>query len=416
MIFTITFIYTKQKTFKKNSIRVSLLYTALIVKLIISFLFSYYYMNISSGGDTINYHNDASAIAQFFWNDPVIFFELFLNSEAWKVPMDAFTYLSYNSNSAVVNTIRLTIPFELISFGGFYSTSIWVSFIAFTGIWKIYELLSNWFNYSNVLILILFIPSVLFWTGGILKDSYILAAVCWLIYAVAQFVGNAEYKLKYILISVLSLIIILAIKPYILLALIPGIVTWVCLEALSNKKYKLIRGPIFLFFTLLIIGVIFRIIQNDLGIYGDYDNLVNVSKTLKKGYLETYQESIIQNSQIRLQQIESNVLNSTFSVIYKPLIGESWNLPSLLASLENTLLLIFTLYVLLRSLFNPKSYMLLKRKSFLIFCILYSILLAAGIGMGVGNYGAIFRFKSAFLIFLLIPILVLYSKMIQRNS
>ena len=81
----------------------------------------------------------------------------------------------------------------------------------------------------------------------------------------------------------------------------------------------------------------------------------------------------------------------------------------LFSALENTLLLLLSLGVLLRN--NP--FKLINRiisEPFLVFCLMFSVFFAFGIGLATPNYGALVRFKIPLIPFFTILLLILYTK------
>ena len=77
--------------------------------------------------------------------------------------------------------------FSFLDFLHFYiSFSFFFKFLTaffLHGIWKLYSYsISFILIMKRFLLLILYMPTLIFWGGGIMKDSYVLGATCWITY------------------------------------------------------------------------------------------------------------------------------------------------------------------------------------------------------------------------------------------
>ena len=91
---------------------------------------------------------------------------------------------------------RLIVPFCLASFNSFIVTSILLAWACYSGIWRLFLLFNNQFPQlqKQMAIAILFIPSVVFWGSGILKDTITLSAIGWYTYHFYCFFIQRNYK------------------------------------------------------------------------------------------------------------------------------------------------------------------------------------------------------------------------------
>ena len=92
-------------------------------------------------------------------------------------------YMWVDSNTFSV--CRFSSIFCLISFNSFFATSILTSVFSFIGIWKFFRLVNTLYpgNQKQFAYIILFMPSLIFWGSGIMKDSFVLASTCWITYS-----------------------------------------------------------------------------------------------------------------------------------------------------------------------------------------------------------------------------------------
>ncbi|MFT5779980.1 MAG: hypothetical protein ACI837_002941 [Crocinitomicaceae bacterium] len=86
---------------------------------------------------------------------------------------------------------------------------------------------------SIILSLLVFLPSVLFWSSGLVKESVVILGLGFFAFGL---ISTSTWR-KRILIGIIGTFILLLFKPYILLILLPCLL--VCLVYLKIKKYSL---------------------------------------------------------------------------------------------------------------------------------------------------------------------------------
>ena len=96
--------------------------------------------------------------------------------------------------------------------------------------------------------------------------------------------------------------------------------------------------------------------------------------------------------------------------LYRPFIFESETAVMLLSGLENTVLLLLTLYVFFKAGVKYTIKQILGNP-FVSMCLLFSVVLALGIGISTSNFGALVRFKIPLIPFFALGWLeILFSK------
>lgn len=416
MVFS--YFYTQRRKFIAKELSKKIMYSALLAKVIGSILFCYFYQTIYKGGDTLHYHNDASLMAENIFIEPVeTFKELFWDETSKKYTGNyqisgKYSFMGTPFDLAK-NMVRITTFFELLSFSNFYGTAILISFFAFTGLWKIYELICSYFkDYKKNLSLILFVPTILFWTGGILKDSLVFGSICWAVFSLFTLLNKKESLVWSISAALASMFVLISLKPYVLLVLISTLTVGIFANffiQLKNRLTSLLLLPIFLFGIAFFLTIIMSLLKGQLGVYGEYESLLELGSVVKSGFDQT-----VGVNAVKLGNFDTSNLIGSFSIIgsvlFRPFIWESWNVISLFASIENFVLLALTMVALLSVLFQFRLLNVLIKSPFLIFCISFSLVFSIGLGLSISNFGALMRFKSAFLIFYVIPLIVLFEE------
>jgi hypothetical protein len=169
---------------------------------------------------------------------------LFDNSTGWP-------YYYKDANSFFM--VRIASCIGLFTFGSYFATSLVLAWVSYTGIWRLFLVFSEQFpRYSkDVAIAILFIPSVVFWGSGLLKDTVTLSAVGWYTYAFYEFFIKKNRTFRNALYLAISCFMLISIKPYILYALLPGSLLWlngVLLKNIQGGFIKTIITPLMIVF------------------------------------------------------------------------------------------------------------------------------------------------------------------------
>lgn len=359
----------------------------------------FFYYN---GGDTTNYFQTSSAYANLIFKDQSDFWlGWFGSAKEYIFHFDDTTgypvYWQKDHHSFFV--VRLLIPIVTLGFHSYFSTAVLVACITYGGLWKLYQtFLLEFTNLKREFaIACLFVPSCVFWGSGLMKDSFTLSAVGWFTYAFYHFFIRKQRKLSYGIFLIISSFIILAIKPYIFFALLPGAILW-----LSNNMVKKINHGFIRFLAtpfILSLGGLAGFLSlekmgDNLGQY-KLDNVLEkavvTQKDMKAEYYggKTYD---IGDFDASLSGIVSKAPIAIFSGIFRPGIWDVRNAVMLVSSLENTYLLILTLFLLFKLKFFG-FFTLIRKNPMLLFCMLFSLFFAFSVGLTVANFGSLVRLR-----------------------
>ena len=315
-------------------------------------IYFFYY----DGGDTTNYFETAAAYVNLFFKNKSDFLQGWLgvvHGDDYYYFDDQTGYPIYHqrdTNSFFV--VRLLIPIVALGFRSYFASAVLTACITFSGLWKLYQTFLQEFPTlkREMAIAVLFIPSCVFWGSGLMKDSFTLSAVGWFTYAFYCFFIKKERKVVFLLQVFIAGFIIIAIKPYIFFALLPGSILW-----LSNQRIKRIKNSTFRFFAtpfLLLVGASFAYFAlyemgDSLGIYKldtVMDRAVVVQKDMKAEYYGG-KSFDIGNFDASASGIISKAPLAIFSGIFRPTIWDVRNAVMLVSSLENTYLLVLTTFL-----------------------------------------------------------------------
>ena len=141
LIIFIIAVYIKKVSIKKNRIYKYFL-LGLFVKIFgaisLCLVYVYYY---KQGGDTLVYHSSSIAFVNLFFQNPYVFFKVWLGSSTGE------NYFLFNHETGYpifyfqqyeVFVSKLLVPLELLSFKRYVVASILMAVISYSGIWRLY--------------------------------------------------------------------------------------------------------------------------------------------------------------------------------------------------------------------------------------------------------------------------------------
>jgi hypothetical protein len=453
-----------------------------LVKLLfgISFYLVYtVYYNDRQTSDMHKYYNDAVKIFELTKEKPRSYLSILtgveMNSND-EVITQQLSFWYQEESAAVINDSRMVIRFNLMmlsfSRGNIYLHLVMMVFLSFIGLYFIYLSFEKSFQEKEILLLIACfgIPSVMFWSSGIMKEGLLVFFFGMLIQSLF---GKQKKYYSSILLFLISIGGMFFAKFYVALALLPSFL-FLLLGVIFNKKsllWHLAMTSILVIFSTFSFNTALNNLplqklskkQNDfinLSIGGVYLVNTNYPKdtifTLKQssltftapfiqgktsklktgtiyhhwknpGYADTLVASNNQNiyqvlkvleptgSAITLKRLMPNYISvirlfpeAFINVCFRPFIGDVENAFSLLACIENIL---FILLVIIMIYFYRKPSATSQR--IIIFSLLFVFTLYTLVGLTTPVLGAAVRYKVPALPFLLISIFLLsdYAKL-----
>lgn len=381
------------------------------------FIYTYYY----HGGDVTNYYDSSVAYINVLYNKGIgpfteimqfynknILYTGYFNEEI------GYVYFSSNDYYALF-AVLLTVPICLIAGKSFIATTLILSSISFIGIWKLYQVFVYQFplSYKNFAISILFVPSVIFWGSGILKDTYSLTCIGLFTYCMFKYFISKQRLIKYFIGLVVSASIILLLKPYILFALLPGTLIWINFQKIQNIQNPLLKTmaiPIVISTLIAVIFLVFSFLGQYLGEYRLDSILQKAVKTQTDLVRDQYGENSydIGKFEPTVQGIVSKIPAALNMALFRPFLWDARNPVMLLSGLENFAMLMFSLYIIfkikLKTLFKS-----LFSHPLLVFSILFALFFAFSVGLTTANYGALVRLKIPCIPFYVSSLFILYE-------
>jgi hypothetical protein len=279
LIYTMA-LYFRKKENPLHAYFMPALFAKITGSIALCLIYVYYY---TTGGDTLNYHDDSSALLKLLFHSPDDFLKVWL-SPLSKETRSYFTsgtgYLIYGNDANAFMVDRLLVPVKLLSFDSYIISSVLMAAISFTGVWKLYTVFCSYYPYlyKHFAVTVLFIPSVIFWGSGLLKDSWTLAAASWFCYAFFNIFIKRRSVLLNSVYLIIAVLLMVSIKPYIFLGLFPGAMLWASWSRLNNIKSKVMRVLVTPLVLLLGVGggvMVWKISSPNMGQYSSLDSILN---------------------------------------------------------------------------------------------------------------------------------------------
>ncbi|HLC82484.1 MAG TPA: hypothetical protein VJI69_01560 [Bacteroidia bacterium] len=371
----------------------------------------------------------------------------------WNASFDDVFY----NNSRIIIYINFFIQF--ISFNNVFVHILFFCFFSFIGLTALYKAFYKYFpDKKNILIVGLYlVPSVLFWTSGIYKETIALCCLGLIIY-LTDFGLIKSFAFKIIFPLSVLILLLFFIKIYIFLALIPLLlINWLA-SKMNSRKYLLYYALIFI--SLIAIVHLISKTSNKLNAYQliadkqakaiseakggiflmsqsnfvcvDYNDSISLVSGPDSCYfirpgsrylsweLDNMKDTTFvnnsadsatyiilytikpANSVVNTKKLEPNFISvyssipfAIANVFFQPTLFSIKNVLQLFSWIENMWLL---LLIVMAILFFDKKITL--QKEVLIFCILFALIQFALIGLTTPVVGAMVRYKVTALPFL----------------
>jgi hypothetical protein len=291
--------------------------------------------------------------------------------------------------------VKLVSIFDIFSFGNYYTNIIFYSFLTFFGSFCIYRVMKDVFPGKNIPVTIatFFIPSFIYWTSGIHKEGLIFTGLCLIVYSFYFLLKEKRFSIRKAFYILLGLFLLTILRNFLLVIIIPALIAW-----FIAAKFQ--KHPLKTFTLTYIFFAAFFFLAKYISPKFDFPGIV-VSK--QREFLDMYGGSMVPVEELNPSTwgfIKAIPQALSLSAL-RPYPGDIQHILSLAAAIEiDFILLLFILFLFCR---NPTR----VNKTFICFCLFFSFTTLLSIGYTVNFIGAIVRYRSILLPFLVTPIVAL---------
>jgi hypothetical protein len=368
------------------------LFVLRILSLIVGCYFNIYVLKVS---DSIGYQKMGIEEFHLLFQNP---HQYFVNIFHTDYPSGYSRFLddskSFWNNLRSILIAKMLSIFDLFSFTNFWINTLFFNFLVFFGNVALYRVFIRVFPkfILQLIILIFLFPSALFFSSMIQRDGLIFLSLSMLLYHFFFIFRYKQFSLKRALIIFFFLLCILLLRNFVFIVLIPALIAWFLAEKYPQKA----------FLSFLIVYAFSTILFFSSGLISSRANLPE--------YVSLRQQSFIELGKIASSTIAIDSLHPTWKsflsnapqafnhVLLRPYFTEIESFQYFPFATETLfieiLVLLFVFYSKRNVAVNPVIY----------FCIFFSLTMLLVTGYTVPILGAIVRYRSIYLVLLLIPI------------
>ena len=355
--------------------------SALIIKLIAGITVGLIFFNYYGQGDTIDFFTKSKSIAALPWRD-------------YLVKLASPSNYSTSGQPRVLFFTKILSFFTFITGESYWLSSMYLSLISFFATWylvTVFVRLSP--QYKPVVIgCFLYIPTIVFWSSGILKDSLAFGALLFAIAATVKLYYLRKISISEFLIFGNSLFVLLKVKHYLLITYILFVGILLFLKLISQASL----------FSRVVAVIVIAVAIGTTQYVHPYLRFNRIALTLYENNQTIYENSDPEN---RLDLFlhaptVAEIVKSTPSAIqiglFRPSIFDKSTIWGWFHRIENTILaFLFAFSFILYFKLKPKlDTPMINAAAVAI------LLLATMLALSTPNFGTLVRYKNAFLPFL----------------
>jgi hypothetical protein len=412
---------TKTKFFTHSGLSNSQLIIIFLLKVMAGIFYGWvgiYYGNHAQMVDTWSYHYNSIQEYKLLYENP---HEYLVN--LFRDPYDDGVNKFLSSDNSYWNDlkgnifIKILSIFNIFSFGHYYVNVIFYSFISMFGPIAIYRVMNNVYpgKKLQVLIAVFLIPSFLYWASGLHKEGLLFLGFSLVIFNFYFPLKKKRFSTANILFIFLGLLLVVTLRNFLIIILIPALLAWF-LASRFSKKPLVVFGICYACFVIFFFTA--KYISDNL-------NFPQAVVTKQREFV-----ALLGNSSVPMKKLEptfsSFILNTPQAIslsVLRPYPSDVKHILSLAAAAETAFLLfLFLVFALVRKKNGSES----QSPIFVYFCVFLSFSILITIGYAVNNLGAIVRYRSVVLPFLLVPVFcginwqkisaILFNNIKNRNN
>ena len=326
-----------------------------------------------------------------------------------------FTY-NYMLSPSNFFVPRLGLIPGYLFFDNYLCINMVFGFFAFGGAIRLFKSFYHFFpKYGKELaVAVIFLPSVGFWSAGLLKDPICFGSIGYILYALINiFIKKTNYKSSIAWIVICGFMIY-HIKVYILLVLILAVFIWLFAETNKLIADRTLRG-VFSFFTLsisMLVGVLMLNYFTSQEAAQQYklDTLMDKTEYQRKVLEDLAANGVELGSNFSMNTSNPALLagNSLVATFFRPF---PWEISSPAMAFSAIEALIF-LYLVLNFFFRrgfKKFFNIIFKDPRLLMSFVFAVVFGLAVGASTANFGALSRYKIPCMPFFAITVLLSYK-------
>jgi hypothetical protein len=376
----------------------------------VGLIYQFYY----KGGDTINFQREAYWVWEALINDFGAGVKILFSNGEYDPSTYAYTSrMQWYNDSTTFPIIKLVGFISFFTFHTYSINALCFALFSFFGLWALHRTMLDMYPQlaKSITLACFWLPSVVFWGSGLLKDTITLGALGWFFYGFYFGIIKRENIIKNMLILFVAFWIIKSIKIYIILSFLPALSLWLLLkyrEKIKNKALRALAFPLLIILSLPI-GYV-GITQLSQGTRYSVDEFAKTTKTTAD-WLHYVSESQGGSSYSlgefdgSIGSVISKFPKAVWTTLFQPYIWEARNPVMLLSAFEALFFLFLTIKVFWQA--RGKIFQIFVSQPLVPFCFLFTIIFAFGVGVNSYNFGTLVRYKIPMMPFYITALYVL---------
>lgn len=232
---------------KQTGLSFRLLSSLFIIKLVASvamyYIYTVYYP-VRNEADLFKYFDDALHIFSSGKESPIHFLRFITGIDIDHIELQKYfdqmnfwdrkyTYGIGNDNRTIIRANALIM---LFSWGNIWVHNVFASFISFISYLMIYRVFVKFAPQLHSLLIfsIFLIPSSIFWTSSMLKETIVMFGIAHFFFGIYALTNN-RISVKNIGIISIGIVVLVSIKIYVLVAIIPAAIAYIISQKNTNK-------------------------------------------------------------------------------------------------------------------------------------------------------------------------------------
>ena len=363
-----------------------------ILKVVFSIFYGVMHLTYYGNVDTFQYFHDGNVIFSTIEEEPADYFRLVFGPNKTEYPQrlqDEITEMGFWDNTGSYLVVRFNAIFRIFSGGSYIVHAIFMAFLSLIGLLLIYKLFSKYYPEKRrfFAIFIFLMPSVLFYGSGLHKEGLSILFIGLLLYNFDLWVHNHRRWGPFLIFTISSILLFL-VKEFYMATLFPCLVAYYWYH-IRPKRLVLKYVSSILVFWLILFNLYWLLPSFNLSV---------LIADKQSQFLSHKGESDIELESLKPEvgEIIARAPDAVINTIIRPFPNEIKTVYQLFYLMEVFLVVILILIAIF--LFKRGS---TKEKPIAFLAISFAITTFIIIGLIVPNLGAISRYKSPALIFLL---------------
>jgi len=411
----------KQQTYESRYEYFSVLTKATFIRIGAGLFFSYIYLIYYGDGDTVFYYSGAGTIVNMAKKDVFAFIQLMFGERTPELRslFDWTTgYPTYFKDANAWAVCRFTVPFYIAGLGSYWASTIIMNAVLMIPMWRFYTMLIRMYPQQRkyMAIALFYMPSLVFWSSGILKDVWCYVALLQLYLAVYQIFIRKKMIWKSIFLYVFWAYILISIRPFMFYTAFVTTLLWIGFRWIHTIESGVVRTLAFPV-IMIVMGVTIVISISELGDvaegkYATVDSMLEHAVIIQQDLTRTeaYGENTfdIGKFDASIPSMLSKAPVAIIAGMFRPFIWEARSILMIFSGFESAFLMGFFLYLLFRT-GVVGFFALVQKDAFLISSIAFAVMFGFFVGLTTANFGALVRYKIALIPFFTIVLFRIYG-------